>query len=225
MRYEIKSRPSYAVLEVTLQPGESFVADSGAMAWMDATIRTKATARGGALAGLKRKFLTGESFFQNTFTAENGPGTVGLAGGSAGDLVAYELRGGELFLEKGAYLASEGSVSCDAKWSGLRGFFNEGLFILRCTGTGTLFFNAYGDIQEVEVDGEYLVDSGYAVAWEPTLEYRLTKARRIRSFLFSDQILLRFSGRGKLWVQSRSPQSLANWVHPFRRVQRKTDNS
>lgn len=221
MRYEILSNPSYAVLEVALERGESIVADSGAMAWMDASIGTKTQARGGVLAGLKRKLLSGESFFQNTFTAESGPGTVALAGGSAGSVVAHEMQAGELLLEKGAYLASHAGVTCDAKWSGLRGFFNEGLFVLRCTGTGTLFFNGYGDIQEVDVDGTYLVDNGYAVAWEPSLDYQLTRARRIRSFLFGDQLLLRFSGRGKLWVQSRSPQSLANWVHPFRRVQRR----
>ena len=221
MHYEILSKPSYAVVEVRLEAGETITADSGAMAWMDANITTTTSTRGGAFAALKRKLLTGESFFQNTYRAEGGPAAIGLAGGSAGDVCSYDMVQGELFLEKGAYLASEDTIQCDPKWSGLRGFFNEGLFILRCTGTGTLFFNAYGDIQEIEVDGEYVVDNGYAVAWEPTLEYRLTRARRIRSFLFGDQILLRFSGRGKLWVQSRSPQSLANWVHPFRRVQRR----
>ena len=109
---------------------------------------------------------------------------------------------------------------CDSKWGGLKGLFNEGLFILRCSGTGILFFHAYGDIQCVDVDGEYVIDNGYAVAWEPSLDYRLTRARKIRSFLFGDQLLLRFSGRGRVWVQSRSPQSLANFVHPFRRVRR-----
>ena len=72
------------------------------------------------------------------------------APGPAGDVVAMPLDG-ELFLEKGAFLASSEGVKCDAKFSGLRGFFNEGLFILRCTGRGTLFFNAYGEIQEIEV--------------------------------------------------------------------------
>jgi len=224
VRYDVLCSPSYAALEAHLEPGEALTADSGAMAWMDATIRARTSTRGGALAGLKRKFLSGESFFQNTYVAEGGPGTVGLTGGSAGDLVAYEMDAGELLLEKGAYLASFGEIVCDAKWSGLRGFFNEGLFVLRCTGTGTLFFNAYGEVQEVQVDGEYVVDNGFAVAWEPSLDYRLTRARRIRSFLFSDQLMLRFSGRGRLWVQSRSPQALANWVHPFRRVQRRSND-
>jgi uncharacterized protein (TIGR00266 family) len=218
MDYEILCQPTYALLEVRLQPGESIVAEAGAMAWMSDKIHTETSTRGGIFAGLKRALLTGESFFQNTYSAEDEPGMVGLAPGSAGDIVPYAMTNGELLLEKGAYLASTEGIQCDSKWQGLKGFFNEGLFALRCAGTGLLFFNSYGRIQEIDVNGEYLVDNGYAVAWEPQLQWKLTKAKKIRSFLFSDQILLRFSGQGKLWVQSRTPQTLANWVHPFRPV-------
>lgn len=218
MRYDLLAKPTYSLLEVHLEEDEQIVAEAGAMAWMSETIRTETTTRGGLFAGLKRALLTGESFFQNTYTAEDGPGTVGLAPGSPGDIVAYQINNSELILEKGAYLASEEGVKCDSKWQGLKGFFNEGLFALRCTGSGLLFFNSYGRIQEVDVNGEYVVDNGFAVAWEPSLQFKLTKARKIRSFLFSDQILLRFRGHGKLWVQTRSPVSLANWIHPFRPV-------
>jgi uncharacterized protein (TIGR00266 family) len=223
MEYEIISRPSYSLVDVALAAGEKIVTDSGAMAWMDPNIKAKTQARGGILSGIKRKLLSGESFFQNTYTAEGSPGHISLAPGPAGDIVAHQLSG-ELFLEKGAYLGSETGVEVDAKFGGLRGFFNEGFFVLRCTGEGMLFFNAYGEIQEIDLDGTYTVDNGYAVAWEPTLEYRLTRARRIRSFLFSDQILLRFSGRGKLWIQSRSPNAIANWVHPYRPIKRKRND-
>ena len=223
MEYEILTKPSYALVECQLDSGEQIIGDSGAMSWMEGEIATQTSTRGGILSGLKRAVLSGESFFQNTYTAGGAGGTVGFAPGIAGDTVAHELDG-ELFLQKGAYLASVPSVKVDAKFDGLRGFFNAGLFILRCTGQGLMFFHSYGDIQEVDVDGEYLVDNGYAVAWEPTLQYRLTRARKIRSFLFGDQILLRFSGRGRVWVQSRSAQSLANFCHPFRRVQRSSSS-
>ncbi len=225
MDHEIQHNPSYSVLEVTLQSGESVVGDSGAMAWMDSNVRTQTSTRGGVLKGLKRKFLSGESFFQNTYTAEGGEGMVAFTPGSAGAIQEIRLQGEDLYLEKGAYLASESGVVCDAKYSGfLKGLFNEGMFILKCSGSGLLFFHAYGDIQEVAVDGEYLVDNGFAVAWEPSLDYTLTRARKIRSFLFSDQLLLRFKGRGRLWVQSRSPRSLASWVHPFRPVKSRSNN-
>jgi uncharacterized protein (TIGR00266 family) len=222
MKYQIICNPTYSAVEVTLDAGERILAESGAMAWMSGNIKTETTARGGIMAGMKRKFLTGESFFQNTYYPEGGPGSVTLAPGTVGDIVAHNLTGGELLLEKGAYLASDEGITCDSKWDGLRGFFNEGMFVLRVTGTGTLFFNAYGDIHPIDVQGEYVVDNGYAVAWEPTLTYQLTRAKKIRSFLFADQLLLRFSGRGRIWVQSRSPISLANWVYPFRPVESKS---
>ena len=193
------------------------------MAWMSSYIQTETSTRGGMLAGLKRSLLTGESFFQNTYFPQGGPGTVALAPGSAGDIVPVELKDGELLLEKGAYLASNEDIKCDSKWDGLRGFFNEGLFVLRVTGTGTLFFNGYGDVRPIDVNGEYVVDNGFAVAWEPSLTYTFTRGRRIRSFLFSDQLLLRFAGTGRIWVQSRSPQALASWAHPFRPVESKSD--
>ena len=91
---------------------------------------------------------------------------------------------------------------------------------MKCTGKGKLFFNSYGAIEAVDVDGEYIVDNGYAVAWEPELSYKLTRARKIRSFLFGNQLILRFSGKGRVWIQTRSPRVKANWVHPFRRVQK-----
>jgi uncharacterized protein (TIGR00266 family) len=216
MEYEISCAPSFSVLEVSLDQGESIVAEAGAMSWMSPHVICKAQARGGILGSLKRAVLTGESFFQSTYTAAEEAGMVGLVPGAPGDIVPYEMRGTELILEKGAYLASTEGVKCDSKFDGLKGLFNEGMFVLRVTGEGLLFFNAYGDVEEVDVRGEYVVDNGYAVAWEPTLSYRVTRARKIRSFLFADQLLLRFQGHGKLWVQSRSPYGLANFCHPFR---------
>ena len=218
MEYMIQSQPSYSLLEATLGNGETIVAESGAMTWMSGDIRMSTSTRGGVLSGLSRSVLGGESFFQNTFHAEGAGGMVGLAPGQPGDIVAHEMtRGTELYLEKSAYLASEEGVNINTDFQGLSGLFNEGLFILRASGSGMLFFNAYGDVEEIEVDGAYRVDNGHAVAWEPTLDYQIIRGgRSIRSFLFSDQLILRFTGHGRLWVQSRNPRSLASWVFPFR---------
>ena len=216
MKYEIQCQPSYSIAEISLDPEEQVVTEAGAMVWMSDNLKVTTSTRGGLLSGIKRAALSGESFFQNTYEAEGGPGLLGLAPGQPGSIVAYEMNDGDLLLEKSAYLASSPTIHCDTNFQGLRGLFNEGLFVLQTSGSGTLLFNAYGDIEEIEVDGTYVVDNGHAVAWEPSLQYELTRARRIRSFLFSDQLLMRFEGRGKLWVQSRNPRSLANWIYPFR---------
>ncbi|MBM3934362.1 MAG: TIGR00266 family protein [SAR202 cluster bacterium] len=224
MKYTVQTRPSYSLLETELQLGEELVAESGAMVYMTPSIKMQTSTRGGIMKGLKRMVLAGESFFQNTYRATDGPGVIGLAPGQPGDIVVRELTNGELILERNAYMASTTGIVVDSSFQGLKGILNEGLFVLRCTGTGTLFFNAYGAVDEVEVNGSYIVDSGHAVAWEPTLQWQLTRARRVRAFIFGDQLLLRFNGRGRLWVQSRNPQSLANWVYPFRPVQRDNEH-
>ncbi|QDT35118.1 TIGR00266 family protein [Thalassoglobus polymorphus] len=221
MNYEILAQPSYSLLEVQLEPNEKIVSEAGAMAWMSSNIKTTTSSRGGMMAGLKRAVLSGESFFQNTYEAENEAGSIGLAPGTAGDIIAHEMDG-ELYLEAGAFLASTPDVVCDSKFQGLKGLLGEGMFTLRISGTGMLFFNAYGDIEEIEVDGSYTVDNGFAVAWDPSLQYSITRSKKIRSFLFADQLLMNFTGKGRLWVQSRSPRTLSNWVHPFRAVESKS---
>ncbi|MGE0713516.1 MAG: TIGR00266 family protein [Planctomycetota bacterium] len=218
MKYEIIGGVSYPALEVTLEPGQKLVSEAGAMAWMDSHVKVETAMRGGLLKSLARAFVTGESLFQNSYHVEGKPGLIAFVPGPMGQIVDLDLDG-ELFLEKGAYLVSEPGIELQTKFEGLKGLFNEGVFTLRAVGKGKLFFNAYGAVEEIHVDGDYIVDNGYAVAWEPTLSYTLTKARKIRSFLFGDQLLLRFSGRGRLWCQSHSPTSLANFMHPYRRVQ------
>ena len=96
MEYQILCQPSYAMIEVQLERNESITAESGAMAWMDPGLETKTQARGGIAAGLKRKLLAGESFFQNTYTASHGPASITLCAGAAGDVVALKLDHEEL---------------------------------------------------------------------------------------------------------------------------------
>ena len=111
MKYEITCDPTYAAVEVHLETGERFAADSGAMAWMTSNMKTETSTRGGMLAGLKRKVLSGESFFQNMYYPQGGPGSVTFAPGSAGHIAVHELSNGELLLEKGAYLASSEGIN------------------------------------------------------------------------------------------------------------------
>ena len=223
MKYDIVSAPSYSLVEISLNSGESVDVEPGAMAWMDPSIKPKTEMKGGFFAGITRK-LAGESFFLNTYTAEGGSGTIGIAPGYSGDIIVKELNNETLYMERGAYLCHVGNIETSATWEGFTGAFAEGMLGLRVSGTGLLFFGSYGDVQEVDVDGSYTVDNGYAVAWEQTLDYSIGRTgRNIRDFFFGDQLICRYHGSGKLWIQTRSPRNLAAWVHPFRRVKPKSD--
>ncbi len=114
------------------------------------------------------RMLAGESLIVNTFTAQQ-PGELMLAPGPAGDIVHHRLRGGRLMVQRGGYLANSEGVSLTAKWRGARGFFSgQGLVLLQASGTGDVFFNAYGAVLELDVSTEMVVDTGYVVAFEDT---------------------------------------------------------
>ena len=153
MRHEIHGGHGFGIVEVTLDPGERIVSEAGAMAWMDGDVEVETSTRGGVLAGLKRALFAGETFFQNTYRANRAPARVAFAPGMPGTIVPLELRGDELLLQRGAFLAGTEGIRCESRTEGLKGLFAQGVFVLRAAGSGTLFFSGYGAIEEVFVDG------------------------------------------------------------------------
>ena len=222
MQYEIKSSPDFAFIECSLASGESVVAESGAMVSMTANINMKTEARGGMLAAAKRKLLGGESIFQNTFTAQSDDAKVLLAPGSPGDIIPFELASGQsLMIQSSAYVAATPEVVLDTKWGGAKGFFSGvGLFLLKATGPGTVFVASYGAIYPKKCEGEYIVDTDHIVAFEDSVSYTISKVGGIKSlFLGGEGLVARFSGNGMIYAQTRSPSTLAAFLHPYRRVQ------
>ena len=226
--FDISLQPDYSLLSVRLKEGEQIFAEPSAMASMDSHIHMKASIAKGFGKSIKRMF-GGESIVVNTFTAQGAPGEVTFAPGPMGDLHHYNIDGGGIMLQKGAFVARSGGVDLDAKWQGMKGFFSgEGLFLLKATGQGDVFFNTYGAAIEVDVSGNYVVDTSYVVAFEDTLNYRitalsgLTPGQSVKSFLFGGEgLVCNFSGQGKLWVQTRAITPYLRWVHSYRPVERR----
>lgn len=223
LEHEITHRPDFALLQVRLRQGQQVFAEPSAMATMEPGIELKAGLRGGLKASLGRAF-GGESFVVNTFTARGAGGEVTLAPGTAGDVRHYRLNGQRLLLQRGAYVANGPGVDITASWQGAKGFFSgEGLVLLQASGEGDLFFSSYGAILELDVRDGYVVDTGYIVAFEDTLQYQVSVLpglgvrSKVKSFLFGGEgLVCRFSGRGKLWIQTRTVNPFLSWVYPFR---------
>lgn len=228
LSFDILTRPDFAVLRVSLEQGQRVYAEPSAMASMDANISLKAGFKGGLMRSVGRMFA-GESLVMNTFSANAGPGEVMLAPGAAGEVVAYPLQAGSLYLQRGAFLANSEGVDVSAKWEGARGFFaGQGLVLLRATGAGQVFFSTYGAVLEVDVQDGFIVDTGYVVAFEDTLQYDvgvlpgLGLGARTKSFFFGGEgLVVRFSGRGRVWIQTRTINPFLSWVHPFRPVRKR----
>lgn len=219
MAFRIAGQPDFSFLTVQLAAGETIKVEAAAMATMDTNIRMKTRLRGGL-----GRFLTGESLFLNEFTAEGGPGEIGIAPAAPGDLDHVHLKGDTLYLQNSAFVAASPEVQLETKWQGLmKGFFSgENLFLIRASGTGDLWFNTYGALIRIDVDGEYVVDTGNIVAFTHGLDYDIRSVGGYKSlFLSGEGLVCRFRGQGRLWIQTRGVQAFAHWAQPFRRVEKK----
>ena len=169
---------------------------------MSGNIKVEGKMEGGILGGLARKFLSGESLFFQHLTAQGQAGEAVLAPPIPGDVSAYELTGNTLCITSGGFLAAEESVKIETKMQNLgKGLFSgAGLFVVKASGTGTLFFNSFGAIYPLELQ----VD----------MNYKVTKASSgIMSSLTSGEMLVcKFTGPGKVYTQSRNPGSFGCWV-------------
>ena len=181
MQVNVEYGPTYALAIVQLGQNETIRAESGALVSMDANIKMETSAtQGGGLKGffkgLARKFLAGESFFQNTFTAMDGPGAVTFAPTLVGDIMHHHLQGGDLMITSSSYVAASPSITIDTKWGGARTFFGgEGLFMMKASGTGEIICNSFGAIHPVQVAGKFIVDTGHIVAFESSLTFKVRR--------------------------------------------------
>lgn len=215
-QFSVAGDPDYSFLTVQLPTGATLKVEASSMATMDTNLKMKTKLKGGF-----SRFLTGESLFINEFTAEEGPGEISIAPGPPGELVHQYLDNTTIFLVNSAYLASGMAIETATKWEGFaKGFFGSGsLFLIKCSGQGDLWFNSYGALIEVDVDGEYIVDNNHIVAFTEGLDYTINKIGGYKSlFLSQEGLICRFSGQGKVWVQTRKVAALGSWVYPFRRV-------
>jgi len=212
--FKFDHKPDYSFLTVQLPANKTLKVEASAMATMDTNINMKTKFKG----GLKR-FISGESIFINEFTAQNGAGEITIAPSAPGDMEHVYLDNETIYLQNSAFVASDPSLDVATKWQGLmKGFFSgEKLFLIKVSGQGDLWFNSYGGILEIDVTDNYVVDTGHIVAFTENLEYKVSKVGGYKSlFLSGEGFVCRFSGAGKVWIQTRKVQPLTAFLAPFR---------
>ncbi|MCB9919783.1 MAG: TIGR00266 family protein [Planctomycetes bacterium] len=222
MKIEIENRGAFASAIVSLQAGEHFVSEAGAMyrasSNIDIDVTTRTKGGGGVLAGLKR-LLASESFFFSKYTVEGaGEGHVGLAPVHQGELRVIEVEPKTTwFCTGGSFMGASEDIDLDTQFQGLKGFLGgESLSFLRATGEGSLLVSAFGRLAEIDVESELIVDTGHVVAFDDNLEYSISKAGTswMHSFFGGEGLVFRFRrkpeaiARGRLIVQSHNPKDL-----------------
>ena len=216
MDFRIDGNPDYGHLRVELRPGDRIVAEGGSMAWMSAGTKVKVRLLGGLFKALIRRLVANESLFVAEYS-HPGIGTVTFSPATPGSVAHRRLDGDSFILTAGSYMASTPGVTLKTRFGGLRSLFSgEGAFLLECSGTGDLFYNAYGALVEKEVDGSLTVDTGYVVAWEPSVSYSIRGMGNLKSTLLSGEgLAMNFSGSGKVFLQTRTMGGIAGWLTPF----------
>ncbi|MBZ0274294.1 TIGR00266 family protein [bacterium] len=218
MQSDIRHGPSFATLFVSLSDGESVRTEAGAMLGMSPNLEIKTKAQGGFFKSLLRSIFGGESIFQNTYTAKGGAGELYVSPTLPGHIVHRKIEKGAPFtIQASAFLACTPDVTLSTKYGGMKSLLSgEGLFLLAAEGEGDLWINSYGNIVEVDVDGGYVVDTGHIVAFEEGLAFKVKKVGGLKSTLLSGEgFVAEFTGKGKLFIQSRTVSSLIGWITPM----------
>ncbi len=222
MDVEVLSRGAFSSALVRISPGESFISEAGALYRATDNIETDVSTRGGQKGGIIRglkRTLAQEGFFLANYTCTNDEeGEVGLAPTIEGEVALIDCDGsGKWICTGGSWLGSSESLQVDTQFQGLKGMFTgESVSFISVEGQGQLLVNAFGRINQLEVDGELTVDTGHVVAFQDTLEYSLSKAGGswISSMLAGEGIVLKFKGRGTIYVQSHNPDEYGKTLGP-----------
>ena len=218
------------IVEVELDPGETVIAEAGAMNYMEDGINfeTKmgdgSTPSGGMLGSILnagKRLLTGESIFMTHFSnAASGKKRVAFAAPYPGKIIPIDraLAGGELLCQKDAFLCAAFGTNLDIAFNRRLGagfFGGEGFILQRLSGDGKAFVHIGGTVIKRELNNEVLrVDTGCIAAFTPGIDYDIERAGGLKSMVFGGEglFLATLRGTGTVYLQSLPFSRLAERV-------------
>jgi uncharacterized protein (TIGR00266 family) len=218
MKYEIKYKPSYSMLVVNLEQGETITAESGAMTYMDPNIEVHTRKREKSLLGSLGLAIVGrQSFWVNDYTATRGQGEAAFVSAPVGDIEMLEISPSQGYvIQKSAYVASTQDVDLDIKWEGFtKGLFGQGLFMIKVKGNGSLFMNTFGAIDKHTLKpGQTLtVDNFHLVAFSDTCTYKVTKFGGLKeTILGGEGLVTQITGPGDIYIQTKNLKEFVDWL-------------
>ncbi|WP_287448577.1 TIGR00266 family protein [Sellimonas sp.] len=221
MRYEIKGE-TLPVVVCHLEEGEQMITERGSMSWMSPNMRMDTGARGGFGKALGRMF-SGDSIFQNTYTAENGTGLIAFASSFPGSIKAFEIGPGQDYIfQKSAFLAAEAGVELSIHFQKKLGsgiFGGEGFIMQRLSGQGTAFAEFDGHVVEYELKPgqSIVVDTGYLAAMTASCSMDIQTVSGIKNMVFGGEGIFNtlITGPGHIWLQTMPLSNVAGVLRPY----------
>ncbi|NLD02588.1 MAG: TIGR00266 family protein [Clostridiales bacterium] len=206
MKYEIKGG-NFPVVTCTLSSGEQMITEKGSMVWMSSNIEMET--QGGGLGKMFSKAFSGESMFQNIYTAR-GEGMITFGSSFPGQIIPLQVSPGrEMILQKSAFLASETGVTLSIFFNKKLGaglFGGEGFIMQKISGQGIAFVEIDGELVEYDLKpGEALVvDTGNVAGFESTVSMDIRQVPGLKNKLLGGEGLFNthLTGPGKVWLQT-----------------------
>ena len=219
MQYEIKGGV-FPVVICNLEDGEQMITEKGSMVWM--TPNMEMDTRGGGIGKMFSKAFSGESMFQNIYTAR-GAGMIAFGSSFPGKILPLEIAPGrEMILQKSAFLASEAGVQLSIHFNKKLGagfFGGEGFIMQRLSGSGTAFAEIDGELIEYDLapGQKMVVDTGNVAGFEPTVGIEIEQVPGLKNKLLGGEGLFNttLTGPGRIWLQTMPISGVAGAIRPF----------
>lgn len=221
MEYQIEGTPLPVVI-CQLEPGETMITERGSMSWMTPNMKMETSTNGG-LGKAFGRMLSGDSIFQNRYTAQGGPGMIAFASSFPGSIRAFEIAPGrELIVQKSGFLAAESTVELSVffqKKLGAGFFGGEGFIMQKISGRGIAFTEFDGHVVEYDLmpGQSMVVDTGYLAAMDATCSMEIQTVPGVKNMLFGGEGVFNtvITGPGKIYLQTMPISSVAAVIRPF----------
>lgn len=219
MQYELKGGV-FPVVVCQLADGEKMITEKGSMVWMTPNMEMETS--GGGLGKMFSKAFSGESMFQNIYTAR-GAGMITFGSSFPGRILALDVAPGrEYILQKTAFLASEAGVQLSIHFNKKFGaglFGGEGFIMQRLSGSGTAFVEVDGELVEYTLapGQQMVVDTGNVLGFEPSVSIDIQQVKGIKNKLLGGEGFFNtvLTGPGKIWLQTMPISGVASAIQPF----------
>ena len=219
MRYEIKGG-SFPVVECQLENGEKMITERGSMAWMRPNMQMEPS--GGGPGRMFSKVLSGESMFQNIYTAK-GNGMIAFGSSFPGQIKPVQIgRGQEMIVQKSAFLAAQAGVDLSIHFSKKLGaglFGGEGFIMQRLSGNGIAFVEIDGELIEYELQAgqQIVVDTGNVAGFTPGVQMEIRQVPGMKNMLLGGEGIFNtvLTGPGKVWLQTMPISNVAMSIRPY----------
>ena len=219
MKYEIKGG-AFPVVVCELTDGERMITEKGSMVWMTPNMEMETT--GGGIGKMFSKAFSGESMFQNIYTAR-GAGMITFGSSFPGKILPVEIMPGrELIVQKNAFLASEAGVELSLHFNKKLGagfFGGEGFIMQRLSGAGMAFIEIDGELVEYDLapGQKMVIDTGNVAGFEPTVSIEIQQVPGLKNKFLGGEGLFNttLTGPGKIWLQTMPISNVAMAIRPF----------